>query len=129
MHSPRRLARLPVFLATSALAFAVCGAACTFNPAERHDGVTSTGAAGGSVFVSGTAGTKSASGTAGTGPTFTGGAATVVDIPADYTKVEIGAFKRGDQIPANSGTTIDSPQTGCYALLGVVRDFKGANEA
>ena len=45
MPSPLRLVRLPVFLATSALAFAVCGAACTFNPAPtRHDGVTNSGA-------------------------------------------------------------------------------------
>lgn len=135
MLPPLRLVRLPVFLATSALAFAVCAAACTFNPAQPHDGVTSTGAAGntgggGAVSSSGTAGKTSTSDSAGAGPTLAGGGpVTVVDIPPDYTKVEIGAFELGAQIPANSGVTFDSPQTGCYTLLGVVRDFKGANEA
>jgi fibro-slime domain-containing protein len=131
-----RLAILPVVLSASALAFT----ACTFNPAPRSGsgGLTNsgngvgTGGQGGSVYISGTAGNThpSTTGTAGTASFGGGGPGAFVDIPPDYTKVEVGAFKLGAAIPANGGQTmIDSPQTGCYQVTGVMRDFKGSNEA
>jgi fibro-slime domain-containing protein len=143
MSAPLRLPRLHGFrwlglrslgaLAASTLALA----ACTFNPAPRGGAVTSTGTgvgtagttgAGGSVYIPSTGGTT---GAGGTGPKFGGGGpGTFVDIPADFTKVEVGAFKVGDAIPANGANVmIDSPQEGCYKVVGVVRDFKGSNEA
>src|SRR5262249_55724381 len=85
---------------------------------------------GGAIYIPGSGGSNSSTGAGGTGPIFNGGGpGTVVDIPPDFTKVEIGAFKRGDVIPANGqNTMIDSPMEGCYKVVGVVRDFKGSNE-
>ncbi len=134
MPAPFALARLPIFVAASAAALA---AACSFDPTPRGGGLTSTGSGsggnGGAVFITGSAGSQNpstGSGGGSTGPTFGGGGpGAQVDIPADYTKVDVGAFKLGDAIPASGGQTmIDSPQTGCYEVVGVVRDFKGSNE-
>jgi len=134
MNAPHRLALLPGFLAASALALG----ACTFNPGPPGSSSTGTGTgtgaagstgAGGSHYISGTAGTTHT--TTGTGGTTVGGGGpgAFVPIPPDFTQVDIGAFKLGAQIPANGGTTtVDSPQTGCYQVTGVMRDFKGANE-
>jgi fibro-slime domain-containing protein len=121
-------------LAATAAAFA----ACTFNPGPtgsgRNGGTgTSPGAGGstGSVFISGTAGTGSGNGTTGAaGNGFMGGTANQVPIPADFTPADVGAWKVGNPISATGAPpTIDSPQMGCYRVLGVVRDFKGSNEA
>jgi fibro-slime domain-containing protein len=137
MNAPHRLALLPAILAVSALAFG----ACTFNPGPPGSNLSGgalgaagnmlgTGGTGGSVYISGTAGTTHpTTGAAGT-TVGGGGPGAFVPIPPDFTKVDIGAFKLGAQIPANGGTTmIDSPQTGCYQVTGVMRDFKGSNEA
>jgi fibro-slime domain-containing protein len=117
-------------LAASVAAFA----ACTFNPAPRVNGGPASGTAGtGSVFIPGTPGAAGTgggqtTGTAGTG--FMGGTANVVPVPPDYTNVDVGAYKVGPPISATGAPpTIDSPQSGCYQVLGVVRDFKGSNEA
>jgi fibro-slime domain-containing protein len=120
-------------MAASAALFA----ACTFNPAApKGSGLSNTGAAGsgagGSVVSNGSGGHIVGNGQTGTGgATFGGGGpGNTVPIPADYTTVDIGAFKLGAAIPANGGTTmIDSPQTGCYQVVGVMRDFRGSNMA
>jgi fibro-slime domain-containing protein len=130
MLAPLRPALLPVFISASALAFA----ACTFDPGPPKGALTngasgSTGA-GGSIYISGTGGSHVTSGAAGTGPMFGGGGpGNTVPIPPDFTQTDTGAFKLGQQIPANGGTTmIDSPEMGCYQVVGVVRDFRGVNE-
>jgi fibro-slime domain-containing protein len=140
MFAPHRLPRphgfgLFGFLVASALSLF----ACSWNPAPPQGsavtstshgtgsaGSTSTGT-GGAIHIGGTAG---ATGAGGTGPTFGGGGpGTFVDIPAGYTKVDVGAFKVGDAIPANGqNTMIDTPPMGCYQVVGVVRDFRGSNE-
>jgi fibro-slime domain-containing protein len=138
MPAPFASARLPIFVVAGLALSASAFTACTFNPAPRA-GQNSAGGAGsngtgmqtagnGSTFITGTAG--SASGSAGGGgPTFHPGTINQTPIPADFTTVDVGAFKTGDPIPANGGTTmIDSPQMGCYQVVGVVRDFRGANE-
>jgi fibro-slime domain-containing protein len=132
MPAPFRSARLPVLVGVCALAVA----ACTFDPTPRGSGLTSTGSAvtgaagttgaAGSIYVGGGGTTHPSTGTGGTAVFGGGGPGATVPIPAGYTNADIGAFKTGDQIPANGGTTmIDSPQTGCYQVTGVVRDFKG----
>jgi fibro-slime domain-containing protein len=136
MPAPLASARLAIFLAANALAFV----ACTFNPPPKA-GVTSTGtgsgtagntgtSGSGAIHITGTAGSNTGSGSGGTGPiTGGGGPGTVVPIPAGYKNVEVGAFMLGAPIPANGGMqTIDSPQMGCYQVVGVVRDFRGCNE-
>jgi fibro-slime domain-containing protein len=135
MPAPLASARLTFILAASAVAFV----ACTFNPSQPPGHVTTgTGAGGsgglgmqtagsGSVFITGTGGSKTTGG-GGTGPIFTPGTINQVDIPAGFTMVDVGAYKTGDAIPANGGQTqIDSPMTGCFQVVGVVRDFKDAN--
>jgi fibro-slime domain-containing protein len=134
MPAPLASARLPVFLAASAAALA----ACTFNPSapgSGGNGLTNTGTAGrgtaGSTVSPGTGGDIVGNGQTGTGgATFGGGGpGGLVPIPSDFTMVDTGAFKLGDPIPANGGQTmIDSPQNGCYQVVGVVRDFRGFNE-
>jgi fibro-slime domain-containing protein len=129
MLAPLR-ARLSVLVAVSApLAFA----ACTFNPPPKGSGgltnSVGSGGQGGSVYIPGSGGNSPTTGSGGSGPSFGGGGpGVVVDIPADFTKVEIGAFKRGDQILPNAQPPVDSPMMGCYEVIGVVRDFKGNNE-
>ncbi len=113
MNAPLCLARLPVLLSVSALAFA----ACTFDPAPRESHLVTSGAAGstgsggtGSHYISGTAGANQATGSGGTGPTIGGGGpGAYVDIPAGFTKVDTGAFQRGDLITNTQQTMVDSP--------------------
>jgi fibro-slime domain-containing protein len=122
-------------MAASALAFA----ACSFNPSERtglpsgsagHGGSSGPGTAGTGSSNPGTGGTGTSSNTGGAG-TFSGGTGNVVDvpIPADFTKVDTGAFKLGDQIDPTKGTSVDNTMKTCYQVVGLVRDFKGSNEA
>jgi fibro-slime domain-containing protein len=111
--------------------------ACTFSPAERPalGGLAGHGGngAGGSTSVSGAAGdvpvgngNQGAAGTTITG----GGPGQYVQIPPDFTTVETGGFKTGDMIDPNGAPpAIDSPSDGCLQVIGVVRDFKGSNEA
>jgi fibro-slime domain-containing protein len=134
MPIPLRLMRLAFFLATSVTAIS----ACTFNPAPRVDTPTGNGTgaagqtgAGGAGRLSGTAGSASnLTGTGGTAVTTGGGTGNQVPIPAGYTNADVGAYMLGDPIGAAGGTTVVvSPNTGCYQIVGVVRDFKGFNEA
>jgi fibro-slime domain-containing protein len=117
------------------LVVATTGVACTFNPATPTGrAVTTTGGAGqqgsgGSIFISGTAG-ASKGGTGAGGTSVVGGSTNQVPIPAGYTPADIGAYMLGDPIAPSSGMTVlDSPNSGCYQVVGVVRDFKGFNEA
>ena len=99
----------------------------------------STGLAGGpDIFVPvGNAGSGNGTGGAGTG-TGSGGAGPYM-LPADYTKATMGGFKLGPEVDVGSGGaagaagaagTAGAPSSGCgTAILGVVRDFKGKNEA
>jgi fibro-slime domain-containing protein len=110
--------------------------ACSFNPPPKAGiagGPGGPGGAGtnGQVYISGTAGTGVViTGTGGSSVIGGGGPGSVVPIPADFTMADTGAFKLGDPITANGGQTmIDSPEKGCYEVVGVVRDFKGSNEA
>jgi fibro-slime domain-containing protein len=142
MPAPLASARFSFLVAMSASALA----ACTFSPGTREatgGGLTNTGTAGGSS-AAGSTSTAGSSGTAGTGNflgngngnTGTGGAmfggggpGQVVPIPAGYTLANIGAYKLGPPIPANGASqTIDSPQSGCYQVVGIVRDFRGCLE-
>ena len=112
--------------------------ACTFDPAPKAAGVTTGGGsgsagqtgAGGSIYIGGTAGASVGSGAAGATAVAGGGPGNSVPIPAGYTNADVGAYMLGAPIPASSATTsIDSPDTGCYQITGIVRDFKGFNEA
>jgi fibro-slime domain-containing protein len=120
----------PVCLAAAA---AAAFAACTFNPGpagSARNQISNTGGAGttGSVFIAGAAGTGGGQ-TTGAAGSFTGGTGNQVPIPPDYTNADVGAWKVGNPISATGAPpTIDSPQMGCYQVLGVVRDFKGSNE-
>jgi fibro-slime domain-containing protein len=61
-------------------------------------------------------------------PPSTSGA--FVDIPADFTRTDVGAFKLGDPLaPGASIPGVTTPSTGCNRVTGVVRDFRGINEA
>jgi fibro-slime domain-containing protein len=125
MHSPK-YSKLLVYFATAGTVVAV---ACSFNPGPAGSKAPITtlpdGGGAGGVFgnslppVTGNAGTPGGGGPGGP-----------VVIPADYTNAEIGAWKVGNPISASGPPPqIDSPQEGCNRVLGVVRDFKGADEA
>jgi fibro-slime domain-containing protein len=139
MPAPFAPARLPIFVVAGLAVSALASGACTFDPGPRTGlGLTNTGHAGstgssgntgsgGGVYISGTGGSKTGAG--GGGPTYTPGTINQVPIPSGFTMVDVGAYKTGDPIPANGGQTmIDSPMMGCYQVVGVVRDFRGANE-
>jgi fibro-slime domain-containing protein len=112
-------------------------AACTWSPALAPTntggaGHGATGGTGGVPIVGGTGGVPVGNGTGNGGSTSItgGGPGKVVPIPADYTKVDVGGFKLGAPIdPASGNTSVDSPAEGCFKVVGVVRDFKGSNEA
>jgi hypothetical protein len=58
-----------------------------------------------------------------------GGPGSFVPIPAGYTMASIGAYMLGAPIPASATTqTIQSPNTGCYQITAIVRDFRGCKE-
>jgi fibro-slime domain-containing protein len=111
--------------------------ACTFDPGPRTSSPLTTGAAGnrtgagGSIFIAGTAGSTNTTGAGGAAGGATGpGTTNQVPIPAGYTPADVGAYMLGDPITASTGTSvIDSPNSGCYQVVGIVRDFKGFNEA
>ena len=102
----------------------------------------SNGASGNSTSQAGGPGIIIPGGTAGNstgGPGTGSGGAGPYMLPADYTKADKGGFKLGPAIDvgaagAASGTaggtgTAGAPSAGCgTSILGVVRDFKGANE-
>jgi fibro-slime domain-containing protein len=98
-----------------------------------------SGGAAGSSGILGSAGSTTG-GTA--NPYASGGAGVVastssapssqgfVEIPADFTRTDIGAFKLGPSLaPGASDPGIATPSTGCNRVTGVVRDFRGFNEA
>jgi fibro-slime domain-containing protein len=136
MYVPGHLARLTGVLAASS---SILFGACTFDPPAKgsavtgsstgHAGASGNSGAGGSTSVSGAGGGLVGSGTGGTAVTG-GGPGIQVPIPPGYTNADIGAYMLGDPISAAGGAmTIDSPNTRCYQLVGIVRDFKGFNEA
>src|SRR5450432_1870587 len=119
------------------VALVATAGACTFDPPAKPGATTGGGVgvagqtgAGGSVYVGGTAGSSpSATGAGGTISTTGGGPGNTVPIPAGYTNADVGAYMLGAPIlPSSATTSIDSPDTGCYQLTGIVRDFKGFNE-
>jgi fibro-slime domain-containing protein len=81
-----------------------------------------------SPFASGVAGSV---GSASPGGASSGGASLgFVDIPADFTRTDIGAFKLGASLGSGaSDPGVATPSTGCNRVTGVVRDFRGINEA
>jgi fibro-slime domain-containing protein len=105
-------------------------AACTFNPGPPGSSSgppPSAGAAGAPFYIPGAGNSGTVTGAGGGGVTTNnpGGA-----IPSDFTRAQVGAWKTGAAISATGAPpTIDSPDKGCYQILGVVRDFKGADEA
>ncbi|HVZ74880.1 MAG TPA: fibro-slime domain-containing protein [Polyangia bacterium] len=111
--------------------------ACTWSPGAQQFGQNSGGGGGvsgggnnngGGGTISGAGGVPVGNGQTG-GATFSGGGqGQQVPIPADFTNSDIGAYKVGDEILPNSGQ-IDSPADGCNKVIGVVRDFRGINEA
>jgi fibro-slime domain-containing protein len=135
MSSPTRPSLTPLLCALAGTAAAFV--ACSFNPAAKV-GVSSGPGGGnagqmetagsGAIIIAGNGGaTGTASGAGGTA-VFTGGTATPVPIPDDFTKVDVGAFKLGAPITTGTGTqTIDSPNMGCYQVVGIVRDFQAAS--
>jgi len=134
MSSPQRLTPLLCALAGVAAAFT----ACTFNPPPKaginsgqgQGGSIGTTGAGGSIFLTGTSGTVgTTTGTGGTAMFSGGGSGNQVPIPPGFTMADTGAYMLGDPISATGGTqNIDSPNTGCYQVVAIVRDFRGCNE-
>lgn len=61
-----------------------------------------------------------------------GAPSTSVPVPSDFVPGEIGGYKLGDPVtaetPTGGGTTGKDGGTGCDVVVGVVRDFKGINE-
>lgn len=94
----------------------------------------SPGVGGGTIFDPiGNGGTGPGTGGAGANPAA-GGSGPYM-LPPDYTKATMGGFKLGPPIDVGSGGGSGTAgasaggATGCgTAILGVVRDFKGANE-
>jgi fibro-slime domain-containing protein len=129
---------VPCAVALGAVLLGVLGCAGV----RSSDGTA--GAGGGFAPAAGGAGPSSAAGAAGvagTLPIMFGGAAGTgaqtstpstgfVDIPADFTRTDIGAFKLGDGLAAGATDPgIATPSASCNRVRGVVRDFRGINEA
>jgi fibro-slime domain-containing protein len=120
------------------VSFPVAGlmvAACTFNPPPKGEnpgtggsaGQSSTGAGG--VKGTGTAGSIGTGGGTGGATVTGGGPGTIIPIPPGYTMASIGAYMLGAPIAASSPkTVIQSPNTGCYQITAIVRDFRGCLE-
>jgi fibro-slime domain-containing protein len=137
MSAPQRLMRLPYLFAATVAIFV----ACTFNPPSKEGAITNGTAGSGGSGSTGAAGSTASAGNSGTGAnnligngatagaTYMSGTAPVVPIPAGYTNADIGAYQLGDPVSASGGTqNIDSPPSGCSAIVALVRDFKGCNE-
>ncbi len=88
-------------------------------------GASSSGGSGIVVPTGGSSGRGSGSG----GTTSTGGPWM---LPAGFTKATMGGWQLGDPITSGStdpgGGAAGGATMGCGALLGIVRDFRGANE-
>jgi fibro-slime domain-containing protein len=124
-------------------------AACTFASVRGSPGQTTQGGGGkggGGQVGSGQAGGgpdagSPTPGTAGTSPLPTidaaaplpmvsdagGGVRAPGEIPPDFTRVDIGAWKLGDPVKPTAGTQMGdtTPSAGCNEIVGIVRDFKG----
>lgn len=129
MYSPKQS---KLFVYSIAIAMTAAAGACTFSPSKAGSEMTpgTTGAGGGAAgafYIPGTGGNGPGSGNGGTGIVGGGGP---MGIPDDFTRGNVGAWKVGNPInPNGPATDVDSPVGGCYQLRGVVRDFKGADEA
>jgi fibro-slime domain-containing protein len=96
-----------------------------------------TGSAGESGGMTGTAGALSAAGAGGAATGGASGAAgdsdpgvfwVLIPIPSDFTVTEIGGYKVGKAVaPAEATATFVVPDP-CQRLVGIVRDFRGAND-
>jgi fibro-slime domain-containing protein len=62
----------------------------------------------------------------GSGAGGTGGSAPIGPSPSEFTPVEVGGFKRGDP-PGGMDPGLGGDGKGCDMIVGVVRDFRGAN--
>src|SRR5262249_11892163 len=72
----------------------------------------------------------SGSGAGGSGIISTGrGGGSRIPPTADFTMTETGGFKRGDPITGQGVMDAGLNGSGCGIVVGVVRDFKGINEA
>jgi fibro-slime domain-containing protein len=111
--------------------FADAGAIAT--PASGSAGASSSSGASGSVgSLTGGAGSPFAGGAGGAVGSASPAASLpgFVEIPADFTRTDIGAFKLGPSLAAGaSDSGIATPSAGCNRVTGVVRDFRGINEA
>jgi fibro-slime domain-containing protein len=106
--------------------------------AGARGGSTGGGGAGGAdagaAGLGGATGAGGSTGGAGGGETGVagssgGGPGQPIPIPADFTVADVGAYKVGAPVSPSEGTsTIGVRPTGCYELVGVVRDFKGSDE-
>jgi fibro-slime domain-containing protein len=100
-------------------------------PAASSAGTSGSSGASGSLFAGG-AGSPFVGGAAGAVVSVSPGASSsgFVEIPADFTRTDIGAFKLGPSLaPGASDPGLATP-TGCdHRVTGVVRDFRGINEA
>jgi fibro-slime domain-containing protein len=131
----------------------VAALCCALGCAGVRSSPGAAGAGGGSAPAIGAASAGGTSGTAGVGgggPSATAGTSPInfgaagapasplpttssggfVDIPADFTRTDVGAFKLGDPLAAGASIPgVATPSTGCNRVTGVVRDFRGINEA
>jgi fibro-slime domain-containing protein len=58
-----------------------------------------------------------------------GGGAPAGPNPAEFTRVEVGGYKLGEPLTAGTEPALDHGGKGCELIVGVVRDFQGANVA
>jgi fibro-slime domain-containing protein len=133
-----------LFVAAAVAVLGCAGVRATEGSTAVDGGGTTpvTGSAGARVSSSGASGNLGTAGAGAANP-FGGGAAGsvvsaspgasspgFVDVPADFTRTDIGAFKLGPPLaPGASDPGIAQPSTGCNRVTGVVRDFRGINEA
>ena len=66
----------------------------------------------------------------GGGASGAGGACPVGPSPAEFTPVEVGGFKLGEPLtPMTKDPALGTDGTGCNLIVGVLRDFQGADVA
>jgi fibro-slime domain-containing protein len=107
----------------------LCALACTNDPAiSSTNGGTAAGG------ISGPGGAGGSGGSNGAGPVTPPGMGTGgsggASVPGDFLTADIGGYKLGPPVTSNDQSTglgAGGPQ-GCNQIVGVVRDFKGANE-